>query len=102
MAPSDEPGGDYVKVAEVAIDSVQPGRTGFVLTGRGSDRADYRLEMDLEMPVDQRTRAVLAEILAQSDWKIQRRATHPFQPRRLHDHRKAVQERVSESPSNST
>jgi hypothetical protein len=38
MAPSDEPGGDYVKVAEVAIDSVQPGRTGFVLTGRGSDR----------------------------------------------------------------
>ena len=102
MAPSDEPGGDYVKVAEVEIDAVQTGRTGFVLTGRGSDRAEYRLEMDLEMPVDQRTRAVLAEILAQSDWKIKRRAAHPFPPRRLHDQRKTVKEPVSESPSKHT
>ena len=98
MPSSDEPGGDYVKVAEVEIDAVQQGRSGFVLTGRGTDRADYRLEMELEMPVDQRTRAVLAEILAQSDWTIRRRAHQPFQARRLHDQRRAVKAPTSESP----
>ena len=99
MPPSDDPGGDFVKVAEVEIDAVQPGRAGFVLTGRGSDGADYQLEVDLEMPVDQRTRAVLAELLAQSDWRIQRRAHQPFQRRRLHDQRRIVKSRVSESPN---
>jgi hypothetical protein len=98
MPSSDEPGGDFVKVAEVEIDSVQPGRAGFVLTGRASDGADYRLEVDLEMPVDQRTRAVLAELLAQSDWRIQRRAHQPFQTRRLHDQRRTVKSPVTESP----
>ena len=98
MPPSDEPGGDYVKVAEIEIDAVKPGRTGFVLTGRGTDRADYRLDLELEMPVDQRTRAVLAEILAQSEWTIQRRAHHPFQARRLHDQRMTVKSMKRESP----
>jgi hypothetical protein len=82
MPPTDDPDHGYVSVAEIEIDAVQPGRTGFVLTGRGGDRADYRIEMELEMPVDHRTKAVLAEILAQSDWRIQRRASEPFRSRR--------------------
>lgn len=98
MPPSDEPRGDYVKVAEIEIDAVTPDRTGFILTGRGSDRADYRLELELEMPVDQRTRAVLGEILAQSDWTIRRRAHHPFRARRLHDQRRTVKSVERESP----
>ena len=82
MPPTDDPGHGYVNVAEIEIDAVHPGRSGFVLTGRGVDRADYRLEMVLEMPIDQRTKAVLAELLAQSDWRIQRRAHEPFRSRR--------------------
>ena len=50
MPPTDDPDRDYVSVAEIEIDAVHPGRTGFVLTGRGGDRADYRIEMELEMP----------------------------------------------------
>jgi len=82
MPPTDDPGHGYVNVAEIEIDAVHPGRSGFVLTGRGVDRADYRLEMVLEMPIDQRTKAVLAELLAQSDWRVQRRAHEPFRSRR--------------------
>jgi hypothetical protein len=65
---------DFVPVADIEIDSVQPARSGFVLTGRGDDRAEYRLEMQMDMPVDQRTRAVLGEILSQSEWRLWRRA----------------------------
>ena len=83
MPPTDDPDRGYVNVAEIEIDAVHPGKSGFVLTGRGVDRADYRMELELEMPVDQRTRAVLAELLAQSDWRIQRRAHEPFRSRRL-------------------
>jgi hypothetical protein len=78
MSPEEKVEEGYVSVAEVEIDAVQPDRTGFVLTGRGQDRADYRLEMVLEMPIDQRTRAVLGELLAQSEWRILRRAPQPF------------------------
>jgi len=90
MSPAEEPDHDFVSVAEVEIDAVHPGRSGFVLTGRGRDRADYRLEMELEMPVDQRTRAVLAELLAQSDWRILRRAAQPFGQNRSRMRRKSV------------
>ena len=69
---------DFVPVAEVQVDDVEPTRSGFVLAGRGGDRAEYRLEMQLEMPVDQRTRAVLGEILAQSEWRLWRRAARPL------------------------
>jgi hypothetical protein len=37
-------------------------------------------------------------LLAQSDWRIQRRAHQPFQTRRLHDQRKTVKSPVTESP----
>ena len=69
---------DYVPVADIAVDVVQPARTGFVLTGRGDDRAEYRLEMRMDMPVDQRTRAVLGEILSQSEWRLWRRSPRPL------------------------
>lgn len=98
MPPTDDSGSDYVNVAEVEIDAVHPGRTGFILTGRGTDKADYRLEMELELPVDQRTRSVLAELLAQSDWRIQRRAHQPFRSRRLHDRQRTVVPQADESP----
>jgi hypothetical protein len=65
---------DFLPVAEIEIDAVVPGREGFVLDGRGADGADYRLELHLDMPLDQRTRAVLGELLSQSEWTIQRRS----------------------------
>ncbi len=90
MTPAEERDKGYVNVAEVEIDAVQPGRSGFVLTGRGRDRADYRLEMELEMPIDHQTRQVLGELLAQSDWRVMRRAPEPLRPRRPKRTRKSL------------
>jgi hypothetical protein len=70
---------DFVSVAEVEIEAVQPSRSGFVLSGRGRDSAEYRLEMELELPVDLRTRRVVGELLSQSRCRLWRRA-----PRSLH------------------
>ena len=69
---------DYIPVADVEVSSVKPLRTGFTLEGRGADRADYRVDLELEVPVDQRTRSVLGEILSQSRWRISRRAPQPL------------------------
>jgi hypothetical protein len=63
----------FVQVAEIEVDAVRPGRSGFILDGRGADGADYRLEFHLDMPVNVRTQRVLAELLAQSEWTIARR-----------------------------
>jgi hypothetical protein len=80
---------EFVRVAEVEIESVVPGRSGFTLVGQGRDKADYRLEMALDMPLDDRTRAVLGELLSQSEWTVSRRVrpplkaeTHPRTPSR--------------------
>jgi hypothetical protein len=79
----------FVQVAEVEVDAVMPGRSGFVLNGRGADGADYRLELHLDLPVDQRTQQVLAGLLAQSEWRIARRVapSSPGQPRRARSRR---------------
>ena len=69
---------DYMLIADVEVTSVRPERIGFSLEGRGADRADYRLELELEVPVDQRTRSVLGELLSQSRWRISRKATQPL------------------------
>ena len=66
---------DHVPVADVEITAVTPDRNGFTLEGRGVDRADYRLRLDLEVPVDQRTRSILGELLSQSKWRLWRRVT---------------------------
>lgn len=65
----------YVTVVDIQIDAVQPASAGFVLQGRGLDRAEYKLEMSLDIPLDRRTQTVLGEMLAQSEWRILRRAT---------------------------
>lgn len=78
MSPPEPADRDYVPVAEVEVDSVRPERHAFVLTGRGKDRADYKLEVTLEMPMDQRTRTVIGEILSQSQWRLWRRASRRF------------------------
>jgi len=69
---------DYILMADVEVTSVRHERTGFALEGRGADRADYRVELELEVPVDQRTRTVLGELLSQSRWRVSRKATQPL------------------------
>jgi len=64
----------YVPVANIEVTSVVPLPAGFRLQGFGADGADYRLDMHLDMPLDQRTRAVLGEMLSQSEWQVFRRA----------------------------
>jgi hypothetical protein len=66
---------EHVPVADVEVTSVTPDRAGFTLEGRGADKADYRLRLDLEVPVDQRTRSVVGELLSQSKWRLWRRAS---------------------------
>lgn len=90
MTPPERPDEEFVTVADVEVEAVRPGRSGFVLQGHGRDRADYLLELHLDIPVDQRTRTVLAELLSQSEWRISRRAREPFRPQRPERGRKTV------------
>ncbi len=68
----------YVPVANLEVTAVVPQSAGFRLQGIGADGADYLMEMHLDMPIDQRTRAVLGEILSQSEWVLHRRARVPL------------------------
>ena len=68
---------DYVPVADVEVVSVTPERVGFTLEGRGADRSDYRLSLELEVPLSQRTRSVLGEMLSQCRVMVWRRAAVP-------------------------
>jgi hypothetical protein len=83
----------YVRVADIEVNDVRPEQSGFVLQGRGADRADYRLEVHFDMPVDSRTRAVLGGLLAQSEWRVWRRSgmqvARPARQRRAAPGRKA-------------
>jgi hypothetical protein len=67
----------YLKVAEIEVNDVRPDQFGFTLQGRGADRADYRLEWHLDVPVDPRTKTVLGGLLAQSDLRVWRKASAP-------------------------
>ena len=62
MSAAKDTGEDFVPVADIEVEAVRPEKGGFVLQGRGADRADYRIEMNLEIPVDRQTQAVLGEI----------------------------------------
>jgi hypothetical protein len=75
-----EAGREYHSLAEVAIDAVRPEPRGFTLSGQGADRAEYRLELRFELPLDPRTRAVLAELLTQSQVVVQRRGDRDARP----------------------
>ncbi len=78
------PPDDYVTVADLEIDAVRPVTAGFVLEGRGTDSAEYSLEITLDMPIDRRTRTVVGEILSQSECRLRRRV-----PKRLRARRRA-------------
>jgi hypothetical protein len=67
------PNGRYVSVADIEVDVVVPTASGFRLQGKAADGADYQVELHLDLPVDQRTQRVLAELLSQSELKISRR-----------------------------
>ncbi len=77
MAGDPHDGKAFVQLADVEVDMVRPVQTGFLLDGRGTDGAEYRLEMHLDLPVDRRTRPVLAKMLSQSEWRISRRVRPP-------------------------
>jgi hypothetical protein len=66
----------FQPVADIEIDAVTPSERGFTLTGQGGppDRAVYRLDLHFELPLDPRTRAVVGELLSQSDLTISRRS----------------------------
>ncbi len=63
----------FEPIAIVAIEAVTPSDRGLTLTGQGADRAEYRLDVHFELPLDPRTRTVLGELLSQSDLTISRR-----------------------------
>lgn len=69
---------DFQPLAEIEIDAVSPSRQGFTLSGEGRDRAEYRLDVHFDVPLDPRTRTVLGELLSQSELTISRRAPAPF------------------------
>ncbi len=75
------------RLADIAVDVVQPEGNGFALSGQGSDRGEYRLEVHFDMPLDARTRAVLGGLLAQSELTLWRRAPAATPARREHAHR---------------
>lgn len=74
-------GRDFQPLADIAIDEVRPEGRGFTLTGQGADRAEYRLGMQFDMPLDARTRAVLGELLSQAEVTVARRVAQ-LTPRR--------------------
>lgn len=68
------PGARYIPVADIELEAVLPTTSGFRLEGRGADGAEYQLELHLDLPMDQRTQRVLAELLSQSELKVSRKA----------------------------
>lgn len=79
---------DFQPLAAIEIDAVSPSRQGFTLTGQGADHAEYRLDVQFELPLDTRTRSVLGELLSHSELTISRRAAsglaQPLRSRRDH------------------
>lgn len=71
--PAAAPRPGFQPVADIEIDGVSPSDRGFTLVGQGNDRADYRIALHFELPLDPRTRTVLGELLAQADLAISRR-----------------------------
>ncbi len=82
MATEQSPDPDFLPVAEVEVDAVEPSSSGFVLRGSGADSAEYRMDMHLDIRVDPKTRAVLSEIFSQSVWRIWRRLPLALRARR--------------------
>ena len=75
------------RLVDIAVDVVRPEGNGFALSGQGSDRGEYRLEVHFDMPLDARTRAVLGGLLAQSELTLWRRPPAGASARRERAHR---------------
>jgi hypothetical protein len=84
----------YQRLADIAVEVVQPVPRGFALLGEGPEGAEYQVDLHFGMPLDSRTRAVLGELLSQADITISRKAPprrHSSGPRtgrreRAHNH----------------
>ena len=57
---------------KIEIEEVRPEQHGFALRGRGQDRAEYRVDLQFELPLDARTRVVLGELLTQATLAVSR------------------------------
>ena len=80
-------GAQFQRVTDIEVDVVQPEGNGFALSGQGSDRGEYRLDVHFDMPLDARTRAVLGGLLAQSELTLWHRTKAPPPARRRRAHR---------------
>ena len=71
----------YLPVADLEIDTVTPQRDGFRMEANGTDGAEYLVDMHLDMPIDDRTRTVLGEMLSQSEIRVWRRPRESLRER---------------------
>ena len=76
-----QPPEGYMPVANAQVDSVTPRDNGFVIQASGEDSAEYLIDLNLDMPIDRRTQAVVGEILSQSEWRLWRRSRQPLKPK---------------------
>lgn len=81
LQPTGTPSG-YVPVAHLQIEAVRPRPSGFVLRASGEDAAEYLVELHLDLPINDRTRTVLGEMLSQSEFRVWRRPSEPLRGRR--------------------
>ena len=72
MSP-DQSSDSFEVVAIVSVDEVRASGAGFILSGRGTDRQDYRVELSFDVPVDAKTRKVLGELLSEAELRVLRR-----------------------------
>ena len=69
MSP-DQSSDSFEVVAIVSVDEVRASGAGFVLSGRGTDQHDYRVELSFDVPVDAKTRKVLGELLSEAELRV--------------------------------
>lgn len=63
---------ESLPLTKIEIEAVRPEQRGFALQGRGQDRAEYRVDLQFELPLDARTRVVLGELLTQATIAVSR------------------------------
>jgi hypothetical protein len=67
-------GDGFTLVADIPVEEVRTAAATVVLQGHGADRQEYRLELHFDIPVDTKTRKVLAELMSQAEVRVSRRA----------------------------
>jgi hypothetical protein len=69
---------NLIGVADLEIVSAQPTRSGFTLWADGRDGGEYRIDMTVDVPMKGQTKAIVGELLAQSEWRIWRKVREPL------------------------